>query len=337
MIGKTVRFAVAALVIWAVRGDAQPAGVPRPFGAPEKQIDIGAAAAPLSDAERTDLDNAVRKHDYGAEKAVIDRARAEHPESFDLLIVWGRLAYLEKQPKDAVDALERADKIKALSEPDRMTLAIAYEFSEKPEQSRAELLKLAKLAPTNAQYLYLLGRMDRTDLLIEEALDDFTRTIRIDPNFVRAYEELAQIQEALGHKDEARKTYATGAAINRRLSVHWEWPPLDLGIVFLRDLDFAEAEKLFREALQYNPRFAWGHYYMGQLFYKQDRNREAIDEYKAAVVDDPQLREAWFALGREFKYQGNEVEANRALAIFQKLEDQQNAAETRKYSLSPRR
>jgi tetratricopeptide (TPR) repeat protein len=337
MNGKTVRLVVAALVVWPVCCAAQTAGAPGPSGVPQKQIDIGAAEAPLSDTERTDLDKAVRKHDYPAEKAVIDGARAEHPDSFDLLVMWGRLAYLEKQPKDAADALERADKIKALSEPDRMTLAIAYQFSEKPAQSRDEFLKLAKLAPTNAQYLYLLGRMDRANQRVEEAVDNFTKAIRIDPNSVRAYEELGQIQEALGHKDEARKTYATGAAINRRLSVHWEWSPLDLGIVFLRDLDFAEAEKLFREALQYNPRFAWGHYYMGQLFYKQDRNREAIDEYKAAVVDDPQLRQAWFALGQEFKYQGKEVEANRALAIFKKLEDQQNAAERRKYSLSPRR
>jgi tetratricopeptide (TPR) repeat protein len=330
MNGKTVRFAVAAFVIWPVCCHAQTAGASGPFGAPQKQIDIGAAEAPLSDTERTDLDKAVRKHDYPAEKAVIDRARAEHPDSFDLLVMWGRLAYLEKQPKDAVDALERAGKIKALSEPDRMALAIAYQFSEKPAQSRAELLKLAKLAPTNAQYLYLLGRMDRQNQHMEEATDDFTRAIRIDPNFVRAYEELGQAQEALGRVDEARKTYETGAAVNRRLSVHWEWSPLDLGIVLLNANDVAGAEKLFREALQYNPRFAWGHYYMGQFFHKQGRDGEAIDEYKAAVVNDPALRQAWLALGRDLKRQGNEVEADRALAIFKKLEDRQNAAKGRK-------
>lgn len=330
MNGKTVSFAAAAVVIWSVCCNAQTAGAPGPAGAPRKQIDIGAAEAPLSDAERTDLDEAVRKHDYPTEKAVIARARVEHPDSFDLLVMWGRLAYLEKQPKDAVDALERADKIKALSEPDRMTLALAYQFSEKPAQSLAEFLKLAKLAPSNAQYLYLLGRMDRVNQHIEEAADDFTRAIRIDPNFVRAYEELGQAQEELGRVDEARRTYETGAAVNRRLSVRWEWSPLDLGVVLLNANEFAGAEKLFREALQYNPRFAWGHYYMGQLFHKQGRDGEAMDEYKEAVVDDPRLRQAWLALGRDLKRQGNDVEADRALAIFKKLEDQQNAAKGRK-------
>lgn len=67
------------------------AAPPRP-----KPIDIGAREAPLSDAERADLDRAVTKHNYAAEKAVIDRAMTEHPDSFELLIMAGRLGYLEK-------------------------------------------------------------------------------------------------------------------------------------------------------------------------------------------------------------------------------------------------
>lgn len=321
-----VGFAAAAFVFCSLHCEAQIAGAPAPAADPKNQIDIGAAEAPLSDAERTDLDKAVRKHDYPAERAVIDRARAEHPDSFDLLAMWGRLAYLEKQPKDSADALERADKIKPLSETDRTTLALAYQFAQKPAQSRAELLKLAKLAPTNAQYPYLLGRMDRETRHMKEAADEFAKAIRIDPSYVRAYEQLGQTQEAMGRVDDARKTYQTGAEVNRRQSDPWEWSPLDLGVVLLEAHDIAGAEKLFREALQYKPRFAWGHYYMGQLFHQQNRNAEAIAEYKAAVVADPRLRQAWFALGRDLKLAGNQAEADRALAIFKKLEDLDNAA-----------
>jgi hypothetical protein len=65
----------------------------------QKQVDIGAAEAPLSDAERVDLDKAAAKHDYAAEKAVIDQAMSEHPNSFELLAMAGRLKNTRKTPR----------------------------------------------------------------------------------------------------------------------------------------------------------------------------------------------------------------------------------------------
>src|SRR5579871_1529994 len=89
--------ALGALVAWL--GSAQ---VPLP-----KEIDIGAREAPLSEAERTELAQAIASHNYAAEKAVIDRAIAEHPRSWELRVLGGRVAYLEKHPMASVEALER--------------------------------------------------------------------------------------------------------------------------------------------------------------------------------------------------------------------------------------
>lgn len=321
---------ISVLVMCGTALSAQTANPPAPLRAPQKQIDIGAAEAPLSDSERVDLDKAVRKHDYTGEKAVIDRATAEHPNSYELLVVAGRLAYLEKQPKNAAEAFQNADAIRTLSEQDRLTLALAYEFAGRPVESHGELVKLTKLAPKNAEYWYLLGRVDIKNRHLDDAVEDLSKTIRLDPNFLRAYEDLGQTQQDLGYEDQARKTFEEGAEVNRRQPTHWEWSPLDLGIMDLKANQLSEAEKLIREALQYNPRFAWGHYYMGQWCQKQNRDGEAIEEYKEAVVDDPRLRQSWLALAREFNRQGNKVEAERSLAVYKKLEDQENALRGRK-------
>jgi tetratricopeptide (TPR) repeat protein len=293
--------------------------------AQQKQLDIGAAEAPLSDAERTELAAAVQKHNYTAEKAVIDRAAAEHPDSRELLIVAGRLAYLERQPKDAANALERADKIKPLQEDDRMTLGLAYEFSENPNLARVELLKLTKTAPKNASYFYLLGRFDVRNRHMEDAIVSFRKTTELDPNHLRAWEEMGKVQESLGLDGDARKTYQSGASHNRLAKAHWEWSPVDLGVIVMRDGDLDQAETLFREALQYNPRFAWAHYYLGQWNQKKGRNAESVAEYKEAVVEDPTLRQAWLALGREFTRLGQKTEADKSLAIFKELEERETA------------
>lgn len=324
-------FLVAAVIVSVSGAISQTASAPAPTTYPSpKQIDIGAAEAPLSDSERTELDQAVRKHDYAAEKAVIDRAAGEHPGSFELLVMTGRLAYLEKHPGDSAAALERADRIKPLSETDRVTLALAYAFSQNPAASRIQLQKLMNIAPKNAEYPYLLGRVESDSQHPEEAAKAFAKAIQLNPNMVRAYEELGRTQESLGLLEQATKTYQIGVARNRESRQRWEWSPIDLGVIYLKAGDNDTAEKLFREALQYNPRSAWAHYYMGQLFQKKGKNEEAVSEYEESVVDQPLLRQAWLALGREFTREGNTVEADKALTIFKKLEAQENARQGKK-------
>ncbi len=297
---------------------------------PQKQIDIGAAEAPLSDAQRADLDKAVRKHDYAAEKAVIDQAMAEHPKSFELLVMAGRLAYLEKQPEDSAAALESADKIKPLAETDRMTLALAYAFIRKPTQSRAQLQTLMKAAPGNAEYPYLLGRVELQNQQLEAAVADFKKAIQVNPDLVRAYEDLGQAQENLGLVEDARKTYEAGAQRNREKGIRWEWSPLDLGVVMLKANELDGAEKLFDESLKYNYHFGWAHYYMGQLFQARGNSGQAIAEYQEAVVDQPTLRQAWLALGREFTREGRTADAEKSLAIFKRLESEEDARKGKK-------
>jgi tetratricopeptide (TPR) repeat protein len=324
-------FATVLTVVLSVAALAQSGSpLPRAVSRPQKQIDIGAAEAPLSDQERTELDSAVRKHNYAAEKALIDRAEKEHAGSWELLILAGRLAYLEKQPKDAADAFERADGIKPLAEDDRMTLALAQEFSGHPDTARATLIKLTKASPRNAQYFYLLGRLDVQNRHLEDAIVSFGKAIELNPNILRAYEEMGQAQENLGLDDAARKTYESGAARNRLVNGRWPWSPLDLGMAVMKNGDLDHAEDLFREALQYNPRFSWAHYYLGQLNQKKGRNAESLAEYKEAVVDDPTLRQAWLALGREFMRLGQKDEANKCLARFRELEERENARAERR-------
>ena len=308
--------ALSALFAGLVCGQAPP---------PPKAVDIGAQEAPLSDGQRTDLDQAVRKHNYADEKAVIGRALSDHPLSRELQILAGRLAYLEKHPKDAADALERADKIQPLSADDRMTLALAQQFSGQPGPARAEIAKLTSAFPKTAQYAYLLGRFDVQNKHMEDAVTDFRKAIALDPNLLRAYEELGQVQENLGLTDDALKTYETGAARNRLQKPAWEWPPLDLGILQLKEGKLDQAEKLILESLQYNPRFGWAHYYLAQLYQKKGKNAESLAEYRAAVVNDRTLRQAWLALGREYTRLGQKAEADRCLAIFRQLEDRENA------------
>lgn len=290
-----------------------------------KQIDIGAREAPLTDAEREALANAVAEHNYGAEKAVIDQAAVEHPQSAELEVMAGRLAFLEKHPKDAAQAYERAAKIKPLAEDDRVSLAIIWQTMGKQREARDAMVKLTEDFPKDAEYQYLLGRFDALDRHFEGAVTDLQKALQLDPKLLKAYEDLGRAQEDLGLTAEARKTYEAGVAHNRQDGARLDWPPVDLGTLLLKAGELKEAEKLFREALSYQPRSGWAHYYLAQIDERRNQRAEAIAEYNAAVAAVPNLRQAWLALGRAYTRAGQKEQAERCLAIFKQLEAKEQA------------
>lgn len=294
------------------------------FNSP-KQIDIGAREAPLTEAERVDLAKAVAAHNYAAEKAVIDRAAGEHPQSAELQVMAGRLAFLERHPLDAAQAYERAAKLKPLSEDDRLSLAIVLQTIGKQREARDAMVKLTQDFPRDAEYQYLLGRFDSLNRHFEDAITDLQKALELDPKLLKAYQDLGRAQETLGLTAEARKTYEAGVARNRQDGARSDSPPINLGSLLLKAGEVEEAEELFREALSYQPRSGLAHYYLAQIDERRNQRTEAIAEYNAAVAVVPNLRQAWLALGREYTRAGQKEQAERCLAIFKQLEAREQA------------
>ncbi len=317
--------AATALLAVPATGQTAPAAqaLPSDQNGVRHQLDIGAENAPLTTDQRTALDAAVRAHNYSAEKKTLDAAIAEHPDSWQLLAMKGRIAFLEHQPVDAVEALEQTNRLKPLAESDQLTLALAYEFSGKLEQARARLAELAIASPKDARYAYLLARVERPLLRPADAERHYREALRLDPNLVRAWDDLAELYESTGHPDEARKAYESGVAANRKTGQRTEWPPLRMAVFLLSHDELNDAEKLLLEALQYNPRSALVHFQLGELRRKQGQADAAFAEFKEAVVDDPKLDVAWFAVGRELQQRGETEQAKRAFEIFRQLQAKQ--------------
>jgi tetratricopeptide (TPR) repeat protein len=288
-----------------------------------KQIDIGAEAAPLSDQQRADLAAAVERHEYAAERSVIDHARAEHPDSWELGIMEGRLAFFEKHPSDAADAFLRAAKIKALSEDDRIALAASLQAAGRGREAREAMISLVVDYPSQSDYPYLLGRFDADNKRLEDAVADFEQALKLDPDNLRALQELGKVQEALGHGDAARSTYAAAVEKNRAAGNRSEIPPVLLGALLVKSGQLDIAEKLFREALNYSPASAQAHFYIGQIAEKRDQHEAAIAEYQAAVMNASTFLPAWQSLAREYTFTGQKEQADRCLSIARQLEERQ--------------
>jgi tetratricopeptide (TPR) repeat protein len=305
-----MRVVAFACLLCALAAAQTPAG---------RTVDIGLESAPLSSDDRAALAQAFSAHDYAAESAVLTRVLTASPDSRDLWIIAGRIAFLERHPADAADAFEKADALQSLGEADRTSLALAYQALGKLAQSRAQFVQLTTAAPKNGNYFYLLARVDRQNLDPQTAMSNYRTAINLAPGLARAWEELAQLQEQRGQIADARKTLEKAVEENRQQKVHSEALPLDLGQILLHAGELADAEKLFRESVEYNPRFAAGHYYLGQALEKEQKNDAAVTEYRSAVVHSPTFRPAWLALGELYTKMGMKTEAEGALRNADKL------------------
>jgi TolB-like protein len=109
----------------------------------------------------------------------------------------------------------------------------------------------------------------------------------------------SELAASRGHWDEARQLATEAIALD----------PLDaeaqesIGFqVYLRSGRLAEAEEVFRRALQISPKYGNGHYFLGEVLMLQGRYESALAEFRKETLDDGQLEGSamvHFAAGRK--------------------------------------
>ena len=95
------------------------------------------------------------------------------------------------------------------------------------------------------------------------------------------------------------------------LDSHYSPALVSLGILRLFASQPTEAQRLFKSAVDSDPKNYLAHYYYAQAL-PRDRRAEAIESYKAAIALKPDLARLLFDLGYAYLNTGNEEEAIKA-------------------------
>jgi tetratricopeptide (TPR) repeat protein len=160
---------------------------------------------------RTDLSG---KNYAKVETALLARIEGnEHPGL--LLETLGGVLFLDAKYLEAAIAYQKAEKDGSLSDGARFTLAMSYVELKRNDWARDELARLGRDKPSEPLYPYWLGRLDYDAQRFADALAKFTKAIAVDPRFVRAYDGLGLVNQALGDLEAAEKNYQTANRLNR--------------------------------------------------------------------------------------------------------------------------
>ena len=221
---------------------------------------------------------------------------------------------------------------------------------DRPEDAAAALDKAAKLAPDNVDILYhrgqahLLvsknsyGRMFKTDpkswrvhqVLAQanseadrpmNAIAEYQMAIKLAPQQPGLHEELASEYSKAGKPEEAE------AELRRELDIdpHSAVALYKLGTLQVEAGDAAKGKAAIETALRERPGLKNSTYYLGRAEMSLGNNDVAAERFKQTISSDsdPELIEqSWYQLAIVYRKLHRNDEAQKALATFQKLKDE---------------
>ena len=209
--------------------------------------------------------------------------------------------YLEpaqRQYSLAINAYKRALELDPDCAAVHHSLGFAYYKEGEFDLARDVLQKAIELNPLNANYHYVFGQLleDWTELegAWEKAIDEFTRTIELDPSYIEAWYNRGLLHEKLGDLEKACNDFKQ--VINRVPMFHAARH--NLGVLYIKQQRWEDAEQVFGEILEVEPREPDAHYHLAEIYLNQygDVNR-AIDCLQYAIERDPEHLDARFELG----------------------------------------
>jgi tetratricopeptide (TPR) repeat protein len=307
--------ATTLLVVLAAVGPGQEVQELSPVSPPSTTVN----KLPLEAATRSTLEEAIGKHDYTAAEDLLAKEAAKNPKSQPLLLVLADVLFLDGRQLNSALVLKKAELLGPLDERSRFLLALSYIAISRKNLAIAELEKLTQSYPSNAVYPYWLSRLAYRKTDLQLAFRYAEKAVRLDPAFMKAYDQLGLCYAGLNQTEEAIQAYKEAIRLNQQQVLRWPWPSMNLGTLLLRLDRLDEAEAHLRDSVNIDPRFPVAHLRLGQVLEKKGRYEEAIAELEQAASLDPTYPEPHYALGRIYRKRRDFKAAERELSRFQDL------------------
>jgi len=222
--------------------------------------------------------------------------------------------------RDLVEALVSAgdlNKAKTVMEPivnslppDASLLTnLGNVYAQQGDWSAAEstLRKSLSIEPEFPQTYNLLGMVSERSGASQPAEDSFRTAIRIRPEFAESHANLARLLTAKGDYDQAEFEFKRAIALEPSTAeVHH-----DHGLMLILRKSYPEAAAELERATKLAPKRAIYHSDFADLLSQLRRSKEADEQYRQALSQNPSLSEANLGLGLLLIQEGKTIEGKR--------------------------
>ena len=183
------------------------------------------------------------------------------------------------------------------------------------DEAVAECKKAIKLDPNYADAHLALGSIYFAKGMMDEAVAECKKAIKLDPNYADAHLVLGGTYSSRGMVNEGIAEFKKAVKIDP----NWVEARCVLGVVYMGKGMFDDAIAQFKRAININPNWAEAHNGLGVAYSEKGMIDEGIAEFKQAIKINANLVDAQGNLGESYLNKGmlNEsiAELNKALGI----------------------
>jgi tetratricopeptide (TPR) repeat protein len=300
--------------------------ISRSVGLPERVI--SADLSPIIEAATSSIEayndflrgkEDIEKYDMDGARCFLERAVEKDPEFGLAYFYLARVCCcLDDAPK-ASEALEKFQKCrKKVSGKDSLYVnALLARVFEKNDEKYMEILKeIEKEYPEDKRVHVDLAVCYERMKMFDEAVNEYSKAIELDPNFGHALNSLACLYIEMGNTDKALEYFRRYA-----LALPEDPRPFDsMGDIYFTMGKFDEAKKNYEKALDIKPGFetAWKLAYLYASGEDYDNVMKWIDHYIANASSDSVRARGYQWTGFYYHLRGN---LKQALSELDKAEE----------------
>ncbi len=191
-------------------------------------------------------------------------------------------------------------------------LGIAHLVGKKSALQKAyiEFQKAVKLDRRNQKAYYALGHIFFQQESYEDAIVAFQKAISIDAEYSEAHNYLGRVYSLQEDFDKAITSYQN--ALKNVIYETPEKPYWNLGLIFVRQKKYEDAERELKNALRVNPNIVPVHNLLGQVYAKMGNTKKSIISYKRVLQISPKDLNALYNLACIYQQEGEKHLADKA-------------------------
>lgn len=263
---------------------------------------------------------------YNAARVTLRRAIAEGAGA----LTYYRLGIVERNlgaPDAARAALETAIRLRPRLIEAIVELGDLLISRHELATARQTLQRAVDVAPENAAAHNLLGLATLRAGAASDAVPYFERALVLEPSLATAVYNLALAFRDIGRTEESRATMGRFAILNEKQNAEeiTENRRTEIAIVNGRGLYYyrrgapERALQIFEQALLLSPEDGLVHFNRGLAHAALDNHAEAAAAFERAIEINPSRPDAYAALAVEYRALGQEEDAARMEALYEKL------------------